>query len=840
MEDMNRLIKLLGYSHSVSRKEKEFVKVIRRVFLSFDERSGGIVFRPTRPDSGPWDSSIEVPTSSFGWRAGLRPVFVDVKLNNRLPIKAVAKLIGWDMKQLCAYTQEGKMYLTREARRFLNLHDSELGLVELRFTPMMPPEVLKVLMFNAMNCSTRNYVFRIDVNSILPAHPGWISMDDGFRICIQDPSKKSLSWNSLALDLGWDVKSSFQRAGKDIWSTGEWLKKVRLMVVPQPAAGGLDGHFVVREAAFNSGRLHCLVRGMVLNESGTRGARPMPFVKGRMVVSDAAAEFLPNGERLPADVDGWTTPDQFKYVKVQAGKTIYVQFLDAKSEVGHEKDQYKTNLMLPLMGRVSQATLDHELKAFFTAIERVSVELAHPEMVIERQLELLKNDTNGGVRSSEICKLAFGMATKQEKERSYETMVRRIRSRNVPGAAYPSIVFAESYAGRPVTPTQPGMSSSLFRKAARKRTSTFMVIRYPVTCYQSYLGFEDAIELPGISGEDMLVLHPSLAAYMQGDDDDHALILWGFESEFKAGNGAEPLIRAEGVELLDMARLGIQDLYFYGWRAQSSIGPIFNMMLKSVAACKDMNVDEETMTRVIRFFGSALDTCAQAIKKPYVLPEIAKLEGKLDAILKEHKKLFGLGAIPEKSWLTLAEINTNKGKNSRRAGALAADVFSFFDLEMPVKAGGLVTLRGCPVPSVDRELAIGLLSEVRKTTTGKPIENLAQAKEWHNRVLTALARKFGEEKLNVAFRNLALIANEAADALGNVSEAEKAVVRNSVLAPHAGLIAEVLDTYAGIAFTLRRWTKNPKEAYTAQLALSTMDGVLVLANTLLHGEATDK
>jgi hypothetical protein len=820
MENMSQLLQFLGYSHSVSKAERNYVRTSRMVFLASEQDR--LIMRPTKVDRS-WESTIELPESSIGWNLGLRPEFVEVKLNNAVTIASLADFLGMHRDDIRFFTKKGALKLTREVRgwlsiKFENEEYPDQSLVVMKFSTLMPQSVINKLMAAAMNCGYGANKLHVYDYRVLPAHPSWISMEDGFRICVGSSTSKL--WKDVCANLGWDVLSAFQRAGKDIWGTGKWFKPLKLLVVAQPETKGLDGHFVVREASLNKGRFHCLVRGVVLDESG-KIRRPAPLLKGRMIVSNSAAEIMPNGMRLPAEFDGWTTADQFKYVKVAVGETLSVRFLDAKSEVGHEKDWYKTNLMMPLMAKVSEDTMVSEMKQFDRVIKSVAKDIARPDIKLENHLKMLASEQNGGIKSSELCKLVLGMATEAETAKVFETTTRKLRSRKVNGSAYPSIVFAANYAGREITPEKPGMSTSLWLKASSKKTAEYMVIRYPVTCYQSYLGFEDAVELPGISDEDVMVLHPSLAAYLQGDDDDHVLILWGMRSEFRAGCGEQPLVRAEGVELLEVSKMSISDLYFYGWRAQSSIGLIFNSMLKAVAAAKDLGVNEATMERVIKFYGSALDTCAQAIKKPYKLPDMEVLNAKLNKLLETHRE----NVKTKKNWLTLAEINTNKGKSFYKARTLATDVHAYFGIEIQDRAGGNITLLGAPTPELDREVAIAVTKQI---VDG--LKDLAAAKLWHKEFLKLLAKHLGEDKLNAGFRKIAKLCNEAVEAAGDITDEEREVIRNSVISSFAPAIRTILDTYAAVAFNARKHRNNPN----FQMALSVMDGVMIYGHNIIR------
>jgi hypothetical protein len=153
------------------------------------------------------------------------------------------------------------------------------------------------------------------------------------------------------------------------------------------------------------------------------------------------------------------------------------------------------------------------------------------------------------------------------------------------------------------------------------------IMRSPVVSHQNFPKVRhagNALFMP----ERVIIMHPDAAKRIQGDGDDHVLIMFDIMSTFKPSSDEEPIGRSNEDLGYEFSRF-----YFYvkGYSSQQSIGTTFNMMLEVIAHLLDQG--ETDLTEVFDIFGCALDAFAQGIKKNKAVPNLLDLRRERNRIM---------------------------------------------------------------------------------------------------------------------------------------------------------------------------------------------------------------
>lgn len=756
---VNNVLKLLG----ITKESKQPGSKIQVVSTVFPTREG-----QWRLSVKSFDSDVEQPTTSVGWNMGLRPTFVRVSVTG-----------GWDYESIIKLFP--KSFTNADIAQLIRL--SKTGYATFDISVLKDPNLIAAFLRNA----AMMVGLKVSDEEILPAHPGWIQPEDrSFHLCLRSPG--SMSFDKVASALKLDIKTIVQRAGKDLWTTGYNLPEmIKLLVIPKQK--GHDGSFYVKQ---NSVEEACprigLVRGLAAGADGF-ALRPGVFIKGRIIVSDCLANILPDGSALPEGYDGWTTTDQGKWSPLNSSEFL-LKFGVIKDETGHtrENGDYKTSLQSLVMAHLDSRTLHRETRNFKAQAVKVTTLLSKPEKSLSTRIARLREEEQGGVRASELIKLVAGLASEDDKSKILENALSSLRSRRLRGAAYPAVLFAESIAGQQIQEKEVLVSENLYAKLMKHEG--FTAVRLPVTSRQSYVYFskENVHVLEGIpEGEDVIVLHPGIAGYVQGDNDDHMLVIPGYVSLFKAGCGEPVLVRADESKLhkLNVQEMDRLTLILYPWIAQARIGLVFNSMLRAIAAVKACGKSGDLVSRV---YGSALDVLAQAVKKPYVLPNLGRLTEVSNSLVEKASKRKDLvRTLGHLSALCVVKRAKKVDEIRSRVRALwgyTLPELKTFEVETP------------SLSNYDRNIVKASIASARS------VYEFNAARRWHAEVQAKCASLIIEGSRTIS---------GALHQVANSTDPES----------YGDRVRMALETYASIAYNIQAIAGN--ENY----ALQTMDGVLI-------------
>lgn len=466
-------------------------------------------------------------------------------------------------------------------------------LVKINLGPAVPEAELTHIVKSALEASNTWY--------LIPAHPSWV-FESGMMNMLVSTNKHNLP-NEVLI-----------RSGKDIWNEpviqlASKEKPIKILVLPSQGISW-DGNGVLSLKAGKG--YNGLTRG-VIKISGKYGK-----LKMRVMSTDMFLD-LPNGKPLPEGVDGWITTDNIKWLSkaelnMIVNKVITVYNLNGVKDEDHKvKDGYKFHSLGILFMQCDKQVKETMIQDFHSFWIRGSHKMKN--LTVEGMVAALKDETNGFVLSSQAVKVMCGIGTPEDIEAVYKSFAKKFLSKTLKGAEYPMIIFAESWGGVKTTPDSPVWSPELFKRLRRGgKVKEVTLSRYPLLNHQSYLrlNLESTVTYCDIQ-VDYVVLHPSCAAYIQGDGDDHALVQSVYMSNFRPSSG-------EKVQVVKPEfRTGNTDealAYFKGAKAQGSIGYAFNAMLKAKV------INNRGMFAAA---STAINSFAQGVKKDAILPEASEM-----------------------------------------------------------------------------------------------------------------------------------------------------------------------------------------------------------------------
>lgn len=768
-----RAVKVLGLSLS-GGSDKNAVQVIATAFLYGSNLRIAL-------KNHPFDSSVEQPVDSIGWAHGLRPEFIKISTTGFFSNEEAAELLGcpvveWkvvDGRKKCLLTEEGKTVF-RKSTRTRN-GKKEWG-VELLWPVLWPEDFRNKLVRNVLKALGRN------PEELLPAHPAWANDNGGFVITVRKPGTPTL-WEAFAR-YGFtkeELLGVFLRAGKDIWNLPlEKFLDVKLLVVPAPVSSkgnkSHDGNFVIAtNAVTESWRDRSfLVRGVTKTKSGKLGV-----IKGRVMTSDGLlSEF---GE-LPEGVHGWITPDNVKWSTVEPGEIITTKLAAVKEE-GDEKEAYSLHILSLLIGKWEERSLKTITRMFERNAAKVSSRVADPFKNLLATITAMSDETEGKVRNSELCKAFYSLEAKSDRTKIWSTLVQKAKRIRVRGSMYPSLIFAEKIGDVDVMPGRPVANQKVMDDLLKmgKWNCPMTLVRYPITSHQSFLKVTIGSVSATLPNDHwLIVMHPDDAKFIQGDGDDHGLLLPGLVSAFDGNE--EPLIgRGEILPMGDIVGLALKP-----WIAQSMIGPIFNALAKTIGALKKTE-QLERIPGALKVLGGYLDIAAQGVKKNYALPNLRKI---MDMVKTITDNLEADGDY------LLALLATGKPKDDNELGVFNAQAQSHWNVDF-----------GCFPAKGIREVATGEVSVThleRLIKASVEVNNLAGAKRWMRTVQEAFAASFGFEGVTT------------------LSGAIKEAMRTADPMAYEGKLLRVLHAYGLLA-------KEVAKLPNREFLLEVIDGVVLLA-----------
>jgi hypothetical protein len=583
-------------------------------------------------------------------------------------------------------------------------------------------------------CAGQKYLSHINVAKVISAHPGniWGNVNmtnDGktyVHILYMDERTSLKGWAEFSekvlgipfiaegaegRDAYWKkAMSVFIRAGKEFMSTpvapsvalpGQYVdsyvvKYARLLVLPSMTVKSTksdrkgtigDGNFVVRESFIVPWQIG-LARGI-----------PMKFVPGKGLVLDDTFGFFylkgrfhammecedrlynpyTNEEILDQNIDGVTSIDNVKYSTstVKPGDIITVAMTISKNEDVEDREGYNLNVSSLILGKWEENSYQRLWNRFGTGVKKAAEFFAEPDKKFAETF----NEIISGVATPEdkfsltrlMSKYHLGMETSNERKEIALKYMDKLKSVNVPEAKYLKVIFADSWMGTAIQPGQVLVEESVTENAKYKIDTSVMVLRNPVTSYQSFM----QMKIVGIAKNvphNMIVMHPLDATYIQADGDDKVLMTTWIKSTFDPASDEAPFV-ARDIKDRGFVGFSKMELYFKGAVAQTSIGGAFNMMLMAVGWAIDNK--PELLPKIYSIFGAALDIFAQGIKKNYEMPSLLKLEDSLYDI----------------TGLTMGDIIVDKEKKT----ATLATSSTGYDLEK--KTAGISEIFGIALPT---------------------------------------------------------------------------------------------------------------------------------------------
>lgn len=638
LADVMKLV--LGWSDKM-KTEKKVMKTAFSVYWDFGagEFKGRTTNEPTKTPAV-WDSLF--------YMAGLRPAFFKVVCpKTEMTAQQFADFTKVHPRDIVYRNKEGKLRVHPEYSTVLSAWEKR-GQVffKFRFDKSTFPLYSNYKLCNKIveNALAAQGMTRGD---LLPAHPSMIESGDKNDIMLVVRAEKQLTWNEWATAMGIDPEDHdiFLRAGKDGW--GKPIDgKYHILNVKIIEGDGVshDGNEFIRGGIAPSGE--CLTRCFpfftqnkdksITIDGGkffVGKARTMEFADGELYNP------FTNERETDKNIHRLTTADNIKWAKVKPGDVIKTITFFVKNEDVEAKEKYSLNALSAIMGNWTMESRTKITDAFHKQAKTIAKFGENPTKNV---LNTINDNVNGseGVQFSEkIGNIFSGLASVNQFYELISDMMRRIKSVQLSQTIYPSIIFAKQWMGRDIA-RGTYLAGDTTKKLLKARNYDVLmgakhtVCRYPLVSNKSFLQIQcagDAVNLHG----NIIVMNPEDAGYLQGDGDDHVILLLDLVSTFVAGSDESDI---ERVKLPDNITDRIH-LFFKGATAEKSIGSAFNNMLKVLAVYKDCGKDPKY---VFSKFGGALDQFAQGIKKNFTLPDNNDLRAERDKLIGQAKREYAL------------------------------------------------------------------------------------------------------------------------------------------------------------------------------------------------------
>jgi hypothetical protein len=699
------------------------------------------------PRTAEWERPIKVDPNCVGRILGLDPEVLVINLNNLVSKSLIAALVP------------------EFALVDGNVTDVKSG----RIVVSAPKKAHKgqLVWFN-MSLDARARIVALGIKAagresseLLPAHNAWLTEKDKsgkvkqVRVLLAKEGTKR--WGRLCEQMGIPESKSheiFMRAGKDIWKSPEGQRLTRHIWVVPDREHDRDGSCYLKPDRGVAEGSYGLARGYARAENG-QGV----VFKGRVMCHPHEA-FFADDHKVPDEADGWCRAGDFKWNKPFGDQPELVKvtfWIVKKEDEENQKNAYGVHGGFLLLDDLEYGRERLE-RLFVRRAQTVLGGFSNPVKAVLGGA--LREDDDNLVVEGNLSRLIMGTTVSEEE--AAKGLLNKLRGIRDPKTAYCAVVFTDNWNGKPI-----GVGEALFSQEVYdsmpprvKEGGFFGISRYPKTSYQSFCKMKAAEGVNGMEGQ-FVVLHPDLAVYMQGDDDDHVLVTWELYPSFDPSSGEEPIVRAEAHNLSDLP-LTAEVAYLKGEFFREHTGPFTNLLYRSVAYAKSKG-KESLAKKLMGFIGHQLDLAVQGAKKHVAEPNFLLIEEQVYSELgikgKNPRSTF-LGDLEEDDPFAL--MITKKGPDLFRA--VQSDVLGsvWGDAEMSVHGhvdndgeichsfAGFAETEGCEIDSFTLGLQEWQRNLIRECLDPEGELFGCNAQQWHRNVKEYLTYGLFRRALNLS------------------------------------------------------------------------------------------
>ncbi len=652
---------LMGWTRTILGNETDKVKIISSVFYSRKAgkymKKGDAAVRQMAPTSIPGFSK------TLCWMWGMRPAVIKMTIDKKpMTMSEMAAYLYVDEYMLFTQDDDGDFRTTKFAASIMHkcgvVNETPMFQIHSTLGIMGNKDIIVPMVTDAL-AATGKYSYQ----DLIPAYPGHIGAGDWNDIMLVVATKGSMTWSKFMSYIGYatkdlsekdlqKIKDAFLRGGKEMYSlllpgTIPFRLRVKLMAADAKnsyaGAGFMKDYMPTpKESKELLLRMFPAIFDEAGNYKGIDKSREFVVGKARSITRTDGVYTHPITGEVMEDADLFDfimQIDELKWgdkSKYKDGDIIEMVCIYTKNEDIKQRDGYKLNLLAWIMGHFSGENLKYIERSFTYLFDRIAYSVLNVTDKILANIQRELAESKDGLTFSEHAgKYLAGAASAEEVIAFWRKIIMKGKSMKILQSNYASIIFTAKYFGKEVERGTFLASPELFEILNNKGLidKIVTVIRYPLVSHQNFMGMKCvgiAEGLPGI----MVVANPDDAAYIQGDSDDHVLILHTLVTDFRPTSESPMNVRKPEVDKCSDRIY----LYFKGYVAQKSIGSTFNMLLECLAIYKDADLDPKP---VFERFGSALDQFAQGIKKNYILPKLHELRAEKEAILERHQEKAG-------------------------------------------------------------------------------------------------------------------------------------------------------------------------------------------------------